>query len=82
MGYGTGAVMAVPGHDQRDNEVANKYGLPIKQVIALKDARSEEERSWDGSRWQDWVPSKHWPSVSSARPRASAASTTACATGA
>ena len=44
MGYGTGAVMAVPGHDQRDNEVANKYGLPIKQVIALKDARSESHR--------------------------------------
>ncbi|KAG1473622.1 hypothetical protein G6F57_010618 [Rhizopus arrhizus] len=58
MGYGTGAVMAVPGHDQRDNEVANKYGLPIKQVIALKDARSEEERSWDGSRWQDWYSDK------------------------
>ena len=58
MGYGTGAVMAVPGHDQRDNEVANKYGLPIKQVIALKDARTEEERSWDGSRWQDWYSDK------------------------
>ncbi|HCT26067.1 MAG TPA: leucine--tRNA ligase, partial [Stenotrophomonas sp.] len=58
MGYGTGAVMAVPGHDQRDNEVANKYGLPIKQVIALKDARTEEERNWDGSRWQDWYSDK------------------------
>jgi len=31
--YGTGAVMAVPGHDQRDWEFASKYGLPIKQVI-------------------------------------------------
>jgi leucyl-tRNA synthetase len=40
MGYGTGAVMAVPGHDERDFEFANKYGLPIKQVIALKDART------------------------------------------
>ena len=33
MGYGTGAVMAVPGHDQRDWEFATRYGVPIVQVI-------------------------------------------------
>ncbi len=33
MGYGTGAVMAVPAHDQRDWEFADKYGIPKKQVI-------------------------------------------------
>ena len=33
MGYGTGAVMAVPAHDQRDWEFAEKYGIPRKQVI-------------------------------------------------
>ncbi len=33
MGYGTGAIMAVPAHDQRDFEFARKYGLPIIRVI-------------------------------------------------
>src|SRR5690606_33758316 len=37
MDYGSGAVMAVPGHDQRDWEFAHKYGLPISQVIAPAD---------------------------------------------
>src|SRR5215217_6475672 len=33
MEYGTGAIMAVPGHDARDHEFAEKFGLPIKRVI-------------------------------------------------
>ncbi len=37
MSYGTGAVMAVPGHDERDWEFAKKHGIPIKQVIAPAD---------------------------------------------
>jgi len=37
MGYGTGAVMAVPGHDQRDWEFADKYGIDKKQVIITAD---------------------------------------------
>ena len=34
MGYGTGAIMAVPGHDQRDFEFAQKFGLPILEVVS------------------------------------------------
>ncbi len=38
MEYGTGAVFACPAHDQRDMDFARKYGLPIKAVVAPKDA--------------------------------------------
>ncbi len=41
MSYGTGAVMAVPAHDQRDYEFARTYGLPIVQVIAPNDENQE-----------------------------------------
>ncbi|OZB36666.1 MAG: leucine--tRNA ligase, partial [Alishewanella sp. 34-51-39] len=40
MDYGSGAVMAVPGHDQRDYEFATKYQLPIKQVVTAADGSS------------------------------------------
>jgi leucyl-tRNA synthetase len=42
MEYGTGAVMGVPGHDQRDFEFATKYGLPILRVVASDPAKADE----------------------------------------
>ena len=52
MGYGEGAVMAVPAHDERDFAFAKKYGLAIKQVIEVPG----KEYSLDA--WQDWYADK------------------------
>ncbi len=41
MDYGTGAIMAVPGHDQRDFDFASKYGLPILRVVAPSAAEAD-----------------------------------------
>ena len=42
MGYGTGAVMSVPAHDQRDYEFAVKYGITIKQVIFASNGEADD----------------------------------------
>lgn len=42
MEYGTGAIMAVPGHDQRDFDFATKYGLPILRVVAPDPADADK----------------------------------------
>ncbi|MEY2617827.1 MAG: putative Leucyl-tRNA synthetase [Pseudomonadota bacterium] len=54
MGYGDGAVMGVPGHDERDFAFALKYGLPIVQVVEI----DGEEYEYDYERWQDWYADK------------------------
>ena len=41
ISYGTGAIMAVPAHDERDYEFAVKFGLPIKEVVAGGDVKQE-----------------------------------------
>lgn len=57
MSYGSGAVMAVPAHDERDFEFANKYHLPIKQVIDL-DENHKQGQQFDATTWQDWYGDK------------------------
>ena len=57
MSYGSGAVMAVPAHDERDFEFANKYHLPIKQVIDLNE-NHEQGQQFDATTWQDWYGDK------------------------
>ncbi|KVS11408.1 leucine--tRNA ligase [Burkholderia vietnamiensis] len=52
MSYGEGAVMGVPGHDERDFAFAKKYGLPIKQVIAA------EGQTYSLDAWREWYGDK------------------------
>jgi len=52
LGYGEGAVMGVPAHDERDFVFARKYGLPIKQVIAVAGEQFSDQQ------WQDWYVDK------------------------
>src|SRR5207244_10235100 len=42
MEYGTGAIMAVPAHDERDFEFAQRYGLPVVRVVQPADGSGEE----------------------------------------
>ncbi len=70
MGYGTGAIMAVPAHDQRDFECARKYGLPVRGVIQPEGQRLDGDTMqaaydgpgklvnsgpFDGLGWEDAV---------------------------
>ncbi|MDR7017219.1 leucyl-tRNA synthetase [Prolinoborus sp. 3657] len=62
MSYGSGAVMAVPAHDERDFEFANKFNLPIKQVI---DAKGVDDAEYTAAEWQEWYGSKEGKLVNS-----------------
>ena len=52
MGYGDGAVMGVPAHDERDFAFALQYGLEIKQVVLV------DGQTFDFAHWQDWYADK------------------------
>ncbi|MFE5585305.1 leucine--tRNA ligase [Kitasatospora sp. NPDC056531] len=47
MGYGTGAIMAVPAHDHRDFAFARAFGLPMRCVVEPTDGRGEDPAAWD-----------------------------------
>src|SRR6201987_3608434 len=52
MSYGEGAVMGVPAHDERDFAFVKKYGIPLKQVIAV------EGKTFSTDAWQEWYADK------------------------
>jgi leucyl-tRNA synthetase len=81
MGYGDGAVMAVPAHDERDFSFAKKYRLPIRQVIAGKGEGKREKGDGGGEvasfplpsspfsteAWQEWYATKDGVCVNSGK---------------
>jgi len=50
MGYGTGAIMAVPGHDSRDFAFARHFNLPIKQVVVPEGETESDPATWSESK--------------------------------
>lgn len=54
MSYGSGAVMSVPAHDERDHAFASKYGLPIVQVVE----KPGDDYVYSSHNWQDWYADK------------------------
>ncbi len=57
MGYGTGAVMAVPGHDQRDFEFAKKFELPIELVVDSNEELTQKISKMSKDEFQDLIHS-------------------------
>ncbi|MDQ2717619.1 MAG: leucine--tRNA ligase [Chloroflexota bacterium] len=50
MGYGSGAIMGVPAHDQRDFEFARRFAIPIREVIRPPDEQASDPASWSEAK--------------------------------
>ncbi|MCL4401802.1 MAG: leucine--tRNA ligase [Acidobacteria bacterium] len=67
MGYGTGAIMAVPAHDERDFEFCRKYGIPVRPVIRPADGELAREDTMQAAFTDDGIMenSGEWSGLSS-----------------
>ncbi len=68
MGYGTGAVMAVPAHDSRDHEFAKAFGLPIIEVIRAPQGFDTQAAAWEGEGVL--INSEGWNSLDAGKAKA------------
>ena len=55
MGYGSGAIMGVPAHDERDFDFARKFGIPIVEVIRAEGDEPSDPATWDQSKEEPGV---------------------------
>jgi leucyl-tRNA synthetase len=71
MGYGTGAIMAVPAHDERDFEFCRKYGIAVRRVIRPVDGQLPAEPGMEKALSEDGIveDSGPWSGLSSAEAR-------------
>ena len=71
MGYGTGAIMAVPAHDERDFEFCTRYGIPVRPVIRPADGALAEESTMKSAFTEDGIMenSGEWTGLTSAEGR-------------
>jgi leucyl-tRNA synthetase len=71
MSYGTGAIMAVPAHDERDFEFCKKYGIPIRPVIRPEDGELARDGEMNGAFVEDGIVenSAEWSGLPSAEAR-------------
>jgi leucyl-tRNA synthetase len=64
--YGTGAIMSVPAHDERDFEFAQKYGLAVRRVIATKEGGDQPELPFTAEDDAVLINSREWDGLSCA----------------
>ena len=57
--YGTGAVMAVPGHDERDFDFANRYGIPVKRVLVMDENDPSDKEITKAETNDGWMVNSH-----------------------
>lgn len=61
--YGTGAIMCVPAHDERDHEFARRHGLPIRPVVSAPEGHDYDAAAWEGEGLSDTPAAQGLPTA-------------------